>query len=183
MQGKYRCSQCPEDFDSIKEYIAHLEMHEDLMPNVPKPKKGLARIFAKFKRDKEEKTMVDKPTEQKPVEAVTPLKIEPVPPTPPGVNERMDGLERAMNQFAELLTDTIGKLEQAKPTTPRVPPQVKTLVDDPTETIESEEHNIIASGKKKLKVSVIVEEAQSGEFLKVIQGSEAYELDDISVEK
>ena len=181
MQGKYRCSQCPEAFDSIKNYIAHLEMHKDLMPEVPKPRKGIARLFGKFKKAN---TEVSKMAEKK-EEVPTPTQAPPVPtPTPepaqPDLVERMDGMERAMNQFAGMLTQTVDKLEAMQK--PKVPQET---VGSPEVAVEEEQIGEVPAhpGKKKLKVSVLVAEAQSGEFLKFLQGNEGYELDDISVTK
>jgi uncharacterized C2H2 Zn-finger protein len=64
MIHKYKCEQCNLIFETIKQYIDHLELHNNALVDIPKPqqkKEGFfSKLFKRKQKTEEVVNMVDK---------------------------------------------------------------------------------------------------------------------------
>jgi hypothetical protein len=175
----YECTQCTEKFLGIKEYISHLDKHKQLIDNMPPEKKQnlLQKLFAREKPKQEEKKM-----ENKQESHMGNINVNEVRE----IRGKIDSIERAIKQMSDMMvhigyrqqTPRPGMYEDPLPPldAPDLPPVVE---ESPAE--ESDDGVEKRGGNKRLKVTVIVPEKQSGDFLKFIQESKYYDMEDITI--
>ena len=156
VERKYKCQRCKASYDSIKQYINHLEEHKEGLVDVPKTKLTLfQRIFRrKIKPKNEEKQMADDKTTEVPKPPVT------------NNEERFSALERSISELTKLVTT---------PQTSEAPNEV--------EEAEDSEQPILTSKVKNIRLTITVNEKNMPELIKEIQDNEAYEMENIEVLK
>lgn len=160
VQKKYEC--CGESFKNFREYVCHLEKHDNKLVDVPEPLKKPSFFKRLFQRDKPEVVSMAKEEETK--QAV------------PQVSEdRLNQLEGAINQ----VTNMMGQLQDQMTKVANE----KALKDLDIPAGVSDDEPAPESSGKKLKFTVMVPEKESGEFLKTIQDNTNYEMEDVEVIK
>lgn len=160
---KYFCKHCNEQYNTIKEYVQHLEIHKKLMDNKPEPeiepvKKSTHLVDKIIKKIKGEDIMEKSKEEIREPERMP--------------EERLDRLENAMLE----LSDMIAESQKEKKEYPQIIPE-PAVHSHPVRSIPQ------FSIEKMLKIIVRVPMSQSGELLKTIQDNDQYELEDINVVK
>lgn len=165
----YRCEKCNESFENIKQYINHLDLHNEQLVNTPeiKEKKSFLKNLFSFnkkttnkykKQDMEVSNMAE---EKKPEEKTT---------TPEQQNaSRFEAMERAISELSTM----VAKLSEDK-TNELIIEEVKTEVPEPKKEINN-------SSTKSVRITVVVNEKEMPSLLKEVQENESYVMESIEV--
>lgn len=162
-EKKYKCEQCKESFDGIKNYINHLENHKESLVDVPEKKKTLfERLFSFKKENTKNKAEVNKKMAD---EQKTEVKTE----QPAQNDARFEAIERSISQLSGMITSMHNQMQQKTGTQ-----------EEEEETSVVEEPASVSKGKL-MRLTVQVREKDMPSLLKEVQDKTEYTMENIEV--
>jgi len=183
MMKKYRCEKCSLVFDSVGQYINHLDLHSDALVDIPettnKKQTFWDKLFGKEKNKYKyggESGMVKEDGELSKVEADDLYVKKEDFDT---VKEKISGMENTLDSLHNLVRDLLEKSSE------------KDVVSDDLnsyEPIEKEEKYVNDTlnpifNKRQVRISIKVMDKDVPNLLRAIQENGDYELEEIGVLK
>lgn len=151
---KYECNICRTKFDNIKQFINHMDTHSEIIKDLPKPIKKKTILDRLFRR--RNKTMAKAKDE---IEQVQEVNLD---------SARLDAFDERLNELQSTikeLTDLIAN-QQTIPQPTIVPTNVQVKEPEPNHSV---------------KFTILVQDKDSGTFLKELNSKVQYKLENFEV--